>query len=119
MLRFLFALCALFSVALGAGAPRAPLPAAFDPYAVLRVPRDATGDAVRRSYRSALNVLGRAASRDGHGQEPDVAHLELMKSVGLAFRVLTDAAWRAEWDAAHAPDAAATPFPAWDLERDL
>jgi hypothetical protein len=127
-------------------AARDTLPAAFDPYSTLRVPRDVTPDAVRGAYRAALNVLGRAASRHGHGQRPDVDDLQLMQRVGLvrravflgaragprarahprlpptpppqAFRVLTDASWRAEWDAANAAPATPPSYAPWVLDEE-
>lgn len=104
----------------GLASSREKLSADFDPYDVLRLRRDATSDAVRGAYRNALNVLGRAASKHGHGQEPDTGHLELMRKIGLAYRVLMDAGWRAEWDGAHEPSAdAETQYPEWDLDQDL
>lgn len=106
-------------VACSLASSREKLSADFDPYALLRLQRGATTDAIRGSYRNALNVLGRAASKHGHGQEPDTSHLELMRSIGLAYRVLMDAGWRAEWDGAHEPPGAAPQYSEWDLDQDL
>jgi DnaJ-class molecular chaperone len=102
---------------------RAALAAGFDPYAVLRAPRGASRDEVKAAYRRALNALGRAASRGGHGQVTRDADFLLMQDVRQAYEVLSDAAWRAEWDAAHPARAdegaaAATAVPKWKLDED-
>ena len=100
---------------------RESLPSTLDPYAVLRVPRSATNEMIRAAYRTALNVMGRAASKHGHGQDPHTEDMALLSTIGLSYRVLVDAGWRAEWDSAHAlPEGHnPTPFPKWDKEEDL
>lgn len=108
----------LAAAALAAAAAREALPSSFDPYATLRVARGASRDAVRATYRRALNVMGRAASRGGHGQEPDASAGAALADLGLAYRVLSDDAWRAEWDGAHPEVAATPPPPAWEFEEE-
>ena len=100
---------------------RESLPSTLDPYSILRVPRSATNDMIRAAYRTALNVMGRAASKHGHGQEPHDDDMALLSNIGLSYRVLNDAGWRAEWDLAHElPEGInPTPFPIWDKEEDL
>lgn len=100
-------------------APRAPLPAGFDPYFSLRALRGATAKEVRSAYRRALNVMGRSAAKGGHGQQASAEDARLMEDIKLAYEVLSDDAWRAEWDAAHPPSSDPTPLPEWDKERDL
>lgn len=100
---------------------RESIPSNLDPYATLRVSRDATSDAIRAAYRVALNVMGRAASKHGHGQEPHAEDMALLASIGLSYKVLIDKGWRSEWDAAHfvPTDHQPTPFPLWDKMEDL
>ncbi len=102
----------------GAAAPRAPLPDGFDPYAALRAPRSASAQELKAAYRRALNVLGRRASRGGHGQVTDDADYALLVGARQAFELLSDAPAKAAWDAAHPAPAAATPVPQWRMEED-
>ena len=100
-------------------APRAPLPSDFDPYFTLRALRGASSKEVRSAYRRALNVMGRSAAKGGHGQQTSAEDARLMEDIKLAYEVLSDDTWRAEWDAAHPPSSDPTPLPEWDKERDL
>lgn len=103
---------------LAAAASGAPLPEGVDPYAVLRAPRAAGPAELKAAYRRALNVLGRRASRGGHGQVTEDKDYALMVAVRQAFELLSDARARAAWDAAHPPQAEATPAPQWRMEED-
>jgi hypothetical protein len=103
-------------------AAREALPLNFDPYATLRVQRDVSSAGIRSAYKTALNVMGRAASRHGHGQATNADDMAMLADIGLSYRVLIDAAWRGEWDAAHPLPAGAappTPYPVWDKEEEL
>ena len=101
-----------------ASAAAAALPEGVDPYAVLRAPRGAGPAELKAAYRRALNVLGRRASRGGHGQVTEDKDYALMVAVRQAFELLSDARARAAWDAAHPPQAEATPAPQWRMEED-
>ncbi len=62
---------------------RPTLPVSFNPYHTLMVPRSATKHEVRKAYKRALNAMGRAAAKDGHGQPADAEDSEIMKTVVL------------------------------------
>jgi len=98
---------------------RAPLPSGFNPYRVLRAYRGATEKDIRSAYRRALNVMGRAAAKGGHGQEASADDAALMQHIKLAYELLTDPEWKAEWDAANPAESSPTPLPEWEKERDL
>ena len=85
---------------------------------MLRAPRGASRDEVKAAYRRALNVLGRRASRGGHGQVTEDGDYSLMVAVRQAYELLSDAPARAAWDAAHPAPPAATPVPQWRMEED-
>lgn len=100
-------------------AERAPLPVDFNPYRVLRAYRGASQKDIRSAYRRALNVMGRAAAKGGHGQAASEEDALLMQQIKLAYEVLSDEGWKAEWDAANPAESSPTPLPEWEKERDL
>jgi preprotein translocase subunit Sec63 len=100
-------------------APRQALPADFNPYRVLRAYRGASQKDIRSAYRRALNVMGRSAAKGGHGQEASAEDAALMEQIKLAYEVLSDDEWKAEWDAANPAESSPTPLPEWEKERDL
>lgn len=123
LLRML-ALAAFAAALLLGGVSSAPvnlrdLPHGFDPYAVLHVRRGADAGAIKVAYRRALNVMGRAASKHGHGQEASLDDAELMRRIGLAFSLLNDAAAKAEWDELNPEEASPTPLSHAEREDDM
>lgn len=96
---------------------RTPLKEGFDPYAVLGLARTATTDEIRAAYKSALNVMGRRASRHGHGQETEEVDHELIVSVRQAYEVLSDPSWKKEWEASNAATSAEPAEPAWRADE--
>jgi DnaJ-class molecular chaperone len=107
-------------------AAAAVLPEGVDPYAVLRAPRGAGQRELKAAYRRALNVLGRRASRGGHGQVTEDKDYAQLVAVRQAFELLSDAQRKAAWDAAHPPAAggsdggaaAAAAEAGWRMEED-
>ena len=98
------------------------LPSNFDPYSILRVPRTADKEALKGAYRRALNVMGRVAAKDGHGQDANPKDIMIMRSIRQAYEVLSDDGRRREWDSAHPAETSPTPAPGggWqDHEREL
>ena len=96
---------------------RTPLKEGFDPYAVLGLARTATTDEIRAAYKSALNVMGRRASRHGHGQETEEVDHELIVSVRQAYEVLSDPTWKKEWEASNAATSADPAETAWRADE--
>ena len=75
-------LCLFLALLFAASASqRKALPADFDPYRVLHAYRGATKAEIRSAYRRALNVMGRAAAKHGHGQEASMDDSLLMEDI--------------------------------------
>jgi curved DNA-binding protein CbpA len=75
--------------------------AGFDPYAVLGIARGATPLQVARAHR-------RLAKRFHPDLHPDEAMSDRMRRINDAWRLLSNPAGRAEWDAGHPQGAAAS-----------
>lgn len=68
-------------------------PERFDPYRVLRVPRDATPEQLARAYR----LQAKRVHPDLHGPDAD----RQMRDLNRSWQILSDPVRRREWDAAH------------------
>ena len=121
LLRIIFvALASVLALPVVSGAEG--YPSNFNPYSILRVPRTADKEALKGAYKRALNVMGRVAAKDGHGQDANPKDIMIMRSIRQAYEVLSDEGRRREWDSTHPAETSPAPGSGggWqDYEREL